>query len=130
MKKQFKTAMMLALLSMAAVGCQKETTEMFDNNGMELTRERIVTYSIDGVCYTGNFPDEASLDSLYSSLFALARAGHTVTVFSSSSNSSMLKTNRERVVYTTDDKDDAQRWAKMMRDYDATSGTYICTAEK
>ena len=137
MKKQLKTMALFAVLSLMAVGCQKETIAE-PNTGMQQTMSvRTVTYSIDGVTQQIVIRgDEAWMDFL-KQLTALARQGHRIQ-FRCEESRATTSTAKEVVTYTTSKEEDAIAWCNNMvhngysvsMEYDEVNGKYICTARK
>jgi hypothetical protein len=137
MKKQVKTVALFTVLSLMAVGCQKETI-VEPNTGMQQTmRVRTVTYSIDGVTQQIVIRgDEAWMDFL-KQLTALARQGHRIQ-FRCEESRATTSTTKEVVTYTTTSENDAMIWCDKMTNegysvtmvYDEKQGKFICTAIK
>ncbi len=137
MKINFKPVVLLSVLCIAAVGCQKETI-VEHNTGMQQTmRVRTVTYSIDGVTQQIVIRgDEAWMDFL-KQLTALARQGRRIQ-FRCEESRATTSTTKEVVTYTTTSENDAMIWCDKMTNegysvtmvYDEKQGKFICTAIK
>ncbi len=137
MKKQLKTVALFAVLSLMAVGCQKETI-VEPNTGIQQTMNvRTVTYSIDGVTQQIVIRgDEAWMDFL-KQLTALARQGHRIQ-FRYEESRATTSTTKEVVTYTTSSEEDATSWCNIMSEngyevemyYDEKNGKFVCTARK
>ncbi len=138
MKKTLKTIAFLAVLSVAATGCQKEElispTAFEETIGTTLT----VVYTVDGVSSTTTFDNEAAWLEFLDYLVALAEEGHSVSFRDSHSNQTASSLSKDVVTYTTRSRDDAKTWADGMTkqgytvdiDYDSTTGIYTCIATK
>ena len=135
MKKQVKTVALFTVLSLMAVGCQKETI-VEPNTGMQQTmRVRTVTYSIDGVTQQIVIRGDEAWRNFLKQLTALARQGHRIQ-FRCEETRTNASTAKEVVTYTTYNEEDALAWCDLMSDkgysvtmtYDKKSGRYICTA--
>ena len=96
-----------------------------------------VVYTVDGVRYTASFSSEAEWQAFLDRLFALAEEGRSVS-FRNAGSPVSTKENREIVTYSTQNKAEAEAWAKAMGlegynvtiDYEQTTGIYTCTAIK
>ena len=137
MKKQVKTMALFAVLSLMAVGCQKETI-VEPNTGMQQTMSlRTVTYSIDGVTQQIIIRGEEAWMDFLKQLTALARQGHCVQ-FRCEETRTNASTAKEVVTYTTSIEEDAIAWCNTMFNqgyevnmtYDVKNGKFICTARK
>ncbi|MBR4229527.1 MAG: hypothetical protein IKR83_02315 [Bacteroidales bacterium] len=137
MKKAFIKATFIALIGVAASGCQKEATPETIGNLTVSENVRTVCYTVDGRIHWATFHDDASWDEFVRVLFTMAKEGHQVSfiITSSATHSSQTK---DVVTYTTDDENDAKKWAKKMADegynvyieFDAETGIWTCTATK
>ena len=137
MKKHYKSLALLAVLSIAAVGCQKEPivepTMQFQQN----VNIRNVTYTIDGVTFFATVRGEQNWHDFIDRLLALAKEGHKVS-FRNNDACSNNPSTKEVVQYVTTDPDDADKWCAIMTDngydveieYDSRTGRFICTATK
>ena len=139
MKKEFKTMALFAVLSMMAVGCQKESVEPIEATSVASETNTLyrVCYAIDGVTHHITLNgEEARKDFIYQML-ALAERGCSVTFFDES-RVSQNPASKEKVVYTTPDKNDAYAWANNMMaqgytvsiQQDSTTGIFTCIAIK
>ena len=125
----------IAAMSMPMASCQKDNESELFNQSLPETTANVVTYSVNGMVYRVVVNDEKSMKELYDFLLALARSGETVRIFSGNQpqKESMAK---DVVVYNTNNENDANRWAREMRDqgydveikFDDKTGIYTCTA--
>jgi len=135
MKKVIRTVALFAVLSMVAVGCQKETITDWQANMVMPSETHNVVYTVDGTTYTASFSSEVEWLAFLDRLFALAEEGRSVS-FRNAESPVNTKQNREIVTYTTRDKADAENWADVMQkggyrvriDFDEHTGIYTCTA--
>ena len=137
MNKHFKSAALFSVLSLMAVGCQKETI-VEPNTGMQQTMNvRTITYSIDGVSQQIVIRGDAAWMNFLKQLAALAREGHRIH-FRCEETHINASATKEVVTYETSNEEEALDWCEMMSnrgydvtmEYDKKSGKYICTAEK
>ena len=136
MKITFKKVALLAVLSLAAVSCEKETLIDPVTVTNEEASVKTVVYIIDGESRQMTFLDEASWNAFLDWLFALAEEGHTVSF--RLANATQRSATKETVTFSTSDKQEAYDWANEMAlsgyqvtvQYDEESGKYICTAIK
>lgn len=137
MKKQLKTMALFTVLSLMAVGCQKETI-VEPNTGMQQTMNvRTVTYSIDGVTQQIVIRGDEAWRDFLKQLTALARQGHRVQ-FRCEESRATTSTTKEVVTYTTTSEEDATSWCNIMSEngyevelyYDEKNGKFVCTARK
>ena len=135
MKKNIKTVALLAVLSMAAVGCQK--TDFTEQNAVveQTTKTIQVVYSINGEVYQTTL-DESEWDGFMERMLALAREGYEVTF--SKNGSFLTSQSKEKVTFVTTSEAEANHWASEMISngyavtisYDKKSGEYTCIAIK
>ena len=135
-KTTIKTVALLAVLSVSAVGCQKETITVERQTGVEL-RDTVYTvrYSINGVTHTERLFDKAEYDALLLRLLALAREGYDVVIVGGNSMGD-VSLAKEVVTYTTKKEVEAVAWTKQKIDegytvqmsYDQQTGEYTCIA--
>lgn len=135
MKKQFKSAALLAVLALAATGCQKEN-EVLPVAGTEQTTETLyVVYSINGEVFLVTL-SESEWDAFVERMLALARQGYEVSFFKN--RSPLASQCKEKVTFVTTDEKEAHAWASAMADegytvtitYDDESEQYTCIAIK
>ena len=135
MKMYFKTASLLAALTLAATACQKEN-EVYPIVGTEQTMETIhVVYSINGEVFQATL-SESEWDAFVERMLALAREGYEVSF--SKNRSTLSSQSKERVTFTTKDEKKALDWADEMSNqgysvtitFDQNTGEYTCVAEK
>ena len=137
MKRSFIKAAFIALIGIAASGCQKEETSETIVNLSVSESLRNVCYTVDGRIHWATFYDNASWDEFVRVLFAMAKEGHQVSFINTSSATYSTQT-KDVVTYSTDDEHDAKKWAKKMADdgynvyikFDAETGIWTCTAIK
>ena len=137
MKKKIKTVALFTVLSIMAVGCQKET-EVDPASGMQQAMQvRTITYSIDGITQQIVIRGDEAWFNFLKQLTALARQGHRVH-FRCEETSTNAQASKEVVTYETTNEEDAINWCNQMIDkgydvtmyYDKNRNTYVCTAEK
>ena len=135
MKMYFKTAALLAALTLVATACQKEN-EVYPIVGTEQTMETIhVVYSINGEVFQATL-SESEWDAFVERMLALAREGYEVSF--SKNRSTLSSQSKERVTFTTKDEKKALDWADEMSNqgysvtitFDQNTGEYTCVAEK
>ena len=135
MKTNFKTVALLAVLSLAAVSCQKEN-DVLPTVGSEQTMGTIqVLYSINGEVFQTTL-SESEWNAFVERMLALAREGYEVSF--SKNRSSLTSQSKEKVTYVTKNKEEAVAWSNAMINqgyvvtitYDQTTGEYTCTAIK
>lgn len=135
MKIKFVT--MALLLSLMAVGCQKETMYNESNAPEQISSIRKIIYFIDGVEYRTTLRGNFEWQQFVAQMLSLAREGHSVSFFNE--NTSFSNSDEKDVVtYNTENEDDANRWAAEMSDlgytvrieYDKVTHIYTCTAIK
>lgn len=137
MKKTIRTIALIAVLGMAATGCQKEQmmeTMVVVTNDESYLR---ITYMVDGECCLATFDSDEEWQAFLNRLFGWAEEGRSVC-FCNAGATTSAKQNREIVTYTTRDESDAFLWADNMRkdgykvyiSFDSETGVYTCTAIK
>lgn len=132
MKRQIKTLAIFMALCMVAASCQKEEDLSPIPVGQETTAN-IVNYTVDGKTFQALINSDKDWSEFLYRMLALAEEGHTVTIPSRVTATSLTK---EIVTYTTTSKPDAYDWADNMtaKEYDVTvnydnyTGIYTCTA--
>lgn len=134
MKINLKKVAFLAVLSLAAVSCQKEDVlPMVDS---EQTTETInVLYSINGEVYQATL-SESEWDAFVERMLALAREGYEVSF--SKNRTSLTSQTKEKVTFVTDSEKEAHEWSNEMANqgyyvtitYDQGTGKYTCIAIK
>ena len=138
MKTTIKTMALLAVLSVAAVSCQKENlvpstpAEVITNNQAVY----IYQYEVNGIRSRITLRGEAERTDFINRMLALAQEGNTVSFFDETQYTQNF--TKEDVTYTTKDKEDALNWASGMLDlgytvtieYDKNKGIYNCTASR
>ena len=134
MKKNFIT--LFALLSMMAVSCQKENfTELVPMDASDVTNFSL-SYTIDGASHHTVFHSNAERLAFIRRLVALAGEGYNISI--ADGNTTITRTSKEKVTFTTTSPDEAASWAdKMIQQgyeveiiFDEETGTYTCIAVK
>lgn len=96
-----------------------------------------MNYTVDGVGQSVTLAgDDAWQEFLYRML-DMAEMGYDIRIFRED-NSSRMATNKEVVVYTTADKNEAAAWCTTMYNngyvvsmyYDSVNGVFVCIAER
>lgn len=137
MKRRLKSIALLAALSFAAAGCQKEPIVEPSLQCQQNADIRNIRYSVDGMVMYVTIRGEKEWLSFLDRMVALTKDGHQVSIKClNSSNEQALSKNV--VTYTTDNERDAIAWCTKMigegydvtMNYDEKSGKYICNAEK
>ncbi len=138
MKINFKPVVLLSVLCIAAVGCQKETiVEPTNAQIQQSVTIRNVTYTIDGVTMYTTLRGEQSWYDFLDELTRMTEAGHRVSFRVENVNNS--QSDRKDVhTFSTKDREKAIAWCAEMgemgysvtMEYDETSGVYTCTAVK
>lgn len=135
MNINFKKVALFTVLSMMAVGCQKETI-VEPNTGMQQTMSiRIVTYTIDGISQRVTICGEQNWREFIDTLLALAEQGHSVSFKNETANSSQGLA-KNVITFETYDKKEANEWCDHMSDegytvymyFDERTGKYTCIA--
>lgn len=137
MKKTFRRAALLVALVTATSGCQKEQFIDFPPMSWEATSSETVVYVVDGAVSTTDIYSDDDWIEFLDRMVALALRGHSVT-FWNNSQSGIVNGTKEKVTFSTPDKEQALRWMAEMYDqgytvsisYDAATGLYTCTAIK
>lgn len=137
MRKNTKTVALLAVLSLAAVGCQEE--QIMEPQGIvsEVGTMYTIHYTVDGATYTQTLYGEEARQAFLEQLFALAEEGHRVSLRNTNQNGQAISA-KEVVVYTTKNKKEAMDWADAMVlagydvvvEYNPQTGIYTCTAAR
>ncbi len=136
MKIKFKNVALFTVLSLMAVGCQKETiVEPVDAQIQQATEIRHVTYTIDGVTMYTTIRGEQNWRDFIDWITRLAEEGHSVS-FRNENTYSNSQHSKDTVVFTTKDRDKAIAWSIEMTEqgyevsvtYNETTGIYTCTA--
>lgn len=138
MNKPIRTVALLAALSLAAVGCQKES--IADLNPKTATSETAgtvytVCYAIDGVAHQATLRGDEAHSAFILRMLTLAEQGHEVSFYDADQYSPDAAT-REVVTYSTQKKEEAYSWAIQMEEegyrvkvsYDEKTNTFNCVA--
>jgi hypothetical protein len=136
MKKKTITIALFAVLGTMAVSCQKETINELSPIVSHSATAYTVTYYVDGVRVQTRVNSDEELSLLLNQLAALAREGHRVTVHKG--NTATQSVTKEKVTFTTNNKDEAVAWCNAMildgyaveMYFDEETGQYICVAIK
>ena len=136
MKRTIKTVALLSVLSVAAVGCQKETITVEPQTGIEASGTvYTVRYAINGVTHTETLIGEQAWADFLQRMLALAEEGYRVTV-SRNTDTAQYAMSKEVVTYTTKKKTEAYAWLDAMVaqgyevtiEYNPQTGEYTCIA--
>ena len=137
-KRTTKLMALLAVLSVAAVSCQKEN--LVPSTPAEVITDNqavyIYQYEVNGIRSRITLRGEAERADFINRMLALAQEGNTVSFFDETQYTQNF--TKEDVTYTTKDKEDALNWASGMLDlgytvtieYDKNKGIYNCTASR
>ena len=137
-KRTTKLMALLAVLSVAAVSCQKEN--LVPSTPAEVITDNqavyIYQYEVNGIRSRITLRGEAERADFINRMLALAQEGNTVSFFDETQYTQNF--TKEDVTYTTKDKEDALNWASNMLDlgyavtieYDKNKGIYNCTASR
>ena len=125
----------MVVLCAPAVACQKENPVDTDIYAVASENCRTVCYIVDGAAYSTTIHDDTAWADLLRNMAALAKEGHNVTLWKISATTHGEK---KTVTYTTDNEDDAIKWAAKMTDegyvvhisYDSKTGIWTCIAVK
>lgn len=134
MKIIFKSVALFMVLSLTAVGCEKETISDPIAVASEDAAMYTVYYSIDGENSRVTILDEDSWKSFLEWMVALSREGHRVSFRRGIPTSNRI--SKETVIFTTSSHHEAEVWAdiKIKEGYEVTiqfdskTGIYTCTA--
>lgn len=138
MRKQIISVALLAVLSLAPAGCQKEQTDSLIPGMEEANATYSVCYYIDGVMFRESFQSETEYIFFFQRMAALAAEGKKVTFYDEDARANNPSQSKEVVTYTTTDADDAAEWAmkKAKEGYSVTitfddkTGIFTCIAIK
>lgn len=138
MKKTVKTVALLAVLGMAATGCQKDDSAAFTpgTNATEVGDTRTMMYSVDGVQYETHLRGEQDSRAFVHRMMDLAVQGHTV-LFGDGGDASLAVT-KDIVYFSTSSQAEAESWALKMVNggyqvtvtYDENTKMFNCVAYK
>ena len=138
MKKVIKTVALLTVLSVAAVGCQKETIMVEPQTGVEASGTvYTVQYSVNGVSHTETLIGEQAWADFLQRMLALAEEGYRVTV-SRNVNLAQYPISKEVETFRTKKKTEAYAWMEqkieegytVTIDYNTQTGEYTCVATR
>lgn len=137
MRIKFIHVALIAVLGTTAVSCQKEEIVIPQNIIAETTAKYTISYSINGVNYNALLHNDTELDVLLHQLLALARQGNTIVISDNVLSSRTIPT-KEKIIYTTNNEDEAFRWAAdrtkegytVEISFNEHTGIFTCTAVK
>ena len=110
MRKTIKTMALMAVLSVAAVGCQKETITVEPQTGIETDGTvYTVRYSVNGVTHTETLVGEQAWAEFLQRMLALAEEGYRVMVTRNAETAQYGMAN-EVVTFKTKNKAEAYAW--------------------
>ena len=136
---QKQTLALLAVLCLAATGCQKETIE--DNQIQNIIENDntacVMVYSVDGVGGRATLRNQTERSAFINKMVALAEEGHKVT-FREDGRTINALANKETVTYSSKKKEEVVNWAAEMTalgytvtvTYNEDTGYYTGTAVK
>ena len=133
MKKILITVALLATLGTFATSCQKEVAQ---STATEYAcSEHTFVYRIDNKEYYADIPNGDEWYSFLTRMVAISREGYRVTVRLAGS-STQTAASKEKVVFETDNPEEAAKWAEMMLEagyevtvyFDEQTGVYTLTA--
>ena len=135
MKKEIKKIALLAVLSMVAMGCQKETIVVPQAGIEESGTVYTVRYTVNGVTHTETLIGDQAWADFLQRMLALAEEGYRVTM-SRNGETAQYADSKEVVTYKTKDKKAAYDWIeeKVAEGYEVSisfnpqTGEYTCTA--
>jgi hypothetical protein len=135
MKKLLKPVALLAVLSLAAVGCQKENIVEPSTHIQQNVSVRNITYNIDGISYHCTIKSDKNWNVFIDWMISLAKEGHTVSFHNDDTHIASGFT-KDVVTYVTTDEKKANEWSNKMIDngynvtitYDPRTGEYTCVA--
>jgi hypothetical protein len=137
MKKIIRTITLVSIIGLTVTSCQKEQATFPQGAAEQIGYNHTVLYSVDGISQCATFnTDEEWLEFLHQ-LFIWAEEGHQVN-FRNAETSNNTMASKEKVVYETSNKKEAEEWAFAMEDagysvsvsYDSNTGIYTCIAIK
>lgn len=137
MKKTLITLALLSLFGTMAVSCQKQE-DFIDLSMSDMNAEvRIVHYVVDSRESTVSIAGRQAWTDFLHYLTTLAEQGHQVGIQGTEAPS-RLASSKERVTFSTTNKDEAMAWIDKMHSlgydvhlsFDKATGTYICTATR
>ena len=136
MNKKVRTVALLAVLSLAAAGCQKETIVEPTTQVQQNVSIRKIAYSIDGVTLHRTIYGEPDWDAFLEWIADMAKKGHSVSLKNDNVSTDNSLYTKDVVTFETNNEREAIEWCKHMVDlnyevtmvYDEKTGKYTCTA--
>jgi hypothetical protein len=134
--KTIKLVALLTVFSVAAVSCQKEN--LVPSTPAEVITDNqavyIYQYEVNGIRSRITLHGETERINFFNRMLALAKEGFSVSFFDESKICQNL--SKEKVTYSTEDKEKALKWMMEMTlagyqvgiTYDEETGMYNCTA--
>ena len=135
MKVKYLPVALLAIIGLTATSCQKEIITDSQSINNVVGEVRYMTCTINGVTTIETIVgDEAWADFLHR-MTVLAGNGYVVS-FCNTGKVTGISDNKKVVTYTTDNQEDAEKWAGRMADegynvtiiFDEETGIYTCIA--
>ena len=127
------------MLSLAAVGCQKENDKDLANEATVLETSTVyrVYYSVDGVEHQITLHGEAEYQTFIHEMTELAKQGRRVVV-RDENRSTQSAATKEVLQFSTNSQEEAEKWINLRvkegysvsMTYDDKTGTYNCVAWK
>ena len=137
MKKVFRTIALVSIIGLTATSCQKESATFSQESTEQIGNNHTVMYSVDGISQCATFTSEEEWLEFLQQLFIWAEEGHQVS-FRNAESFNSVTPSKEKVVFTTHSKTEAETWAFEMEkngydvtvSYDSNTGIYTCIAIK
>lgn len=139
MNKTSKTVALFSVLSLLAIGCQKEnvTDYVSETTISEVGVVYRVQYTVDGVQHQITLHSPAERTDFFRQLLTMAKNGHEV-VFYNGDKTEQCAATKDVVHYSTAEEGDALTWADKMYEngykvritYDEKKKVFNCIAWK
>jgi hypothetical protein len=137
MKKIFRVIAIVSIIGLTATSCQKEQIIDPLDNTEQIGNKHSVQYVVDGVTYSITFANDEEWLEFLQQLFRWAEEGRLVS-FCNAETVNRTTPSKEKVVYETPNKEDAEAWAIAMEkdgylvsvSFDSNTGIYTCIAIK
>ncbi len=138
MNSKAKSIALLAVLSLAAVGCQKENIVEPELHTQQNVSVRNIVYSIDGVTFHRAIYGEQDWDTFLVWMTDMAKKGHSVSLKNENTSTNNELYAKDVETFVTNNENEAIEWCKKMTDlnyevtmvYDERTGKFTCTAVK